>query len=200
MDLKLVFIVVCCLYINADASKSRDHAMDLKLYMLFVYVVVWCTGSPNDQCEYDCQCMRYEVHCANGKDHYTKYEAQQFCESRGGTLANLKTEEVDENVRQFIIDQDLDNQTCVNDWGFWIALNDVEEEGTFVWGDGEVIDDNSYTNWANGQPDNNTDKDPINGQDCVQLWFRFNNNLQWDDDYCLERANGMVCEIPVGDS
>ena len=38
------------------------------------------------------------------------------------------------------------------DRSLWIGLNDVQQEGTFVWASGQPV---TYTNWAPGQPDNN---------------------------------------------
>ena len=35
---------------------------------------------------------------------------------------------------------------------FWIGVNDIDEEGTFVSTDGRFI---TYTNWQSGQPNNN---------------------------------------------
>ncbi|MBA4175275.1 MAG: hypothetical protein C0505_01725 [Leptothrix sp. (in: Bacteria)] len=34
---------------------------------------------------------------------------------------------------------------------FWIGLNDVASEGTFVWSSGEAV---TYTNWSGGEPNN----------------------------------------------
>ncbi|XP_078000060.1 echinoidin-like [Glandiceps talaboti] len=129
---------------------------------------------------------------------YNKDEAQQFCEGLDppGILANLKTKEIDEAVRHFIMEQEMNNQDCVHHYGFWIGLGDAEEEGNYVWSDGDPMCEGSYTNWAPGEPDNNDKHDP-DGQDCVQLWFRSGNKLLWDDEYCDYRAKGLVCEVSI---
>ncbi|XP_078000061.1 C-type lectin mosGCTL-1-like [Glandiceps talaboti] len=180
MDLKLVFIVVCCLYVNVDSS-------------------IWESKSCSDLDECGpsfCMCKRYEVHCAQGKEMYSKDEAQKFCEGLDppGTLANLKTKEIDDAVRNFIMEQEMDNQDCVKYYGFWIGLGDAEVEGNYVWSDGDPMCEDCYTNWATGEPNNNDKHDP-NGQDCVQLWFRYGYKLLWDDEYCDYRAKGLVCEV-----
>ena len=36
----------------------------------------------------------------------------------------------------------------------WFGLNDISNEGTFVWADNAALDP-AFTNWANNQPDNN---------------------------------------------
>ncbi|XP_070539399.1 perlucin-like protein [Ptychodera flava] len=148
-----------------------------------------------------CKCTRYEVHCEmpadanqNGKTYY-EY-AQWVCYKRGGCLANLYTEEIDTCVRNFISDNKLDQPPCINrpQWGFFIGLTDSAEEGKWVWKNGIEICGGTYSNWAPGEPNNNTKKDP-NGQDCAQLWYRFGHNGKWDDEYCNCRPKGFICEI-----
>ncbi|XP_070537159.1 perlucin-like protein isoform X2 [Ptychodera flava] len=140
-----------------------------------------------------CMCTRYEVFCDSAHGE-TAAAAQAFCEERGGTLANMKTKEIDDAVRTFIKNEKLDNQGCAENYGFWIGLNDRKVEGQHEWSDGTPLCP-SYTNWAPDQPNNNDKKDP-DGQDCGQLWFRGNNDLRWDDEYCDYRPKGIVCEIP----
>jgi len=56
----------------------------------------------------------------------------------------------------------------------WFGLNDVSNEGTFVWADDAALDP-AFTNWANNQPDNNG-----NGQHCVALRA----DGLWNDAVC----------------
>ena len=51
----------------------------------------------------------------------------------------------------------------------WIGLNDVANEGTFVWVSGDPV---TYTHWAGGQPDNSGNQD----------YVRLNNNSYWYDE------------------
>ncbi|MFM2309596.1 MAG: hypothetical protein RLY87_1718 [Chloroflexota bacterium] len=46
---------------------------------------------------------------------------------------------------------------------FWIGLNDIATEGTFIWNSGspEAGNTPSYTNWCSGQPDNVGDEDYV---------------------------------------
>ncbi len=50
----------------------------------------------------------------------------------------------------------------------WIGLTDEAVEGTFVWMNGEPV---NYTNWQQNpfQPDNNLGRDPVNGEDYVEM-------------------------------
>ncbi|XP_070557287.1 collectin-10-like [Ptychodera flava] len=126
---------------------------------------------------------------------YYQY-AQAQCAAHNGTLANLDTEEIDTMVRTFISNQELDGPPCINkpSYGFFIGLTDADEEGKFVWGNGNVICPGDFENWAPGEPNNNTKHDP-NGQDYVQLWYRFGHDGLWDDEYCNHRIKGYICEF-----
>ncbi|XP_070557330.1 lectin BRA-3-like [Ptychodera flava] len=128
--------------------------------------------------------------------YYTYAEDQ--CAQRGGYLANLDNAYIDSLVKDFISAEDLDGPPCINkpSFGFFIGLNDTVTENTFVWTNGNVICDGDFTNWAPGEPNNNMNKDP-DGQDCVQLWYRFGHDGLWDDEYCNFRTKGYICEIPT---
>ncbi|XP_077986252.1 perlucin-like protein [Glandiceps talaboti] len=148
--------------------------------------------------------MKYEIFCEQPKPDAGKtlrQAADDICAEYGGSLANLKTNASNTAVVNLIIDKHLYNTSCIAKSGFWIGLNDIAEEGVYVWGDGEPLGDcdNPYTNWAKGEPDNNTKKDP-KGQDCAQLWFKPNRHGgivgEWDDEYCNHRKKGIICEIP----
>ena len=66
----------------------------------------------------------------------------------------------------------------------WIGLNDVDNEGAFVWADGNPM---TWSNWDVGQP--NIDR--IH-QDCVVLKSPRVDAL-WHDTAC-ENNNSYVCE------
>ncbi|MEZ4756759.1 MAG: HYR domain-containing protein [Flavobacteriales bacterium] len=55
----------------------------------------------------------------------------------------------------------------------YTGLNDIANEGQFVWANGEPV---VFTSWASGQPDNGV----ILGQDWVTI--NFNGTGQWDDE------------------
>ncbi|XP_070532391.1 perlucin-like protein [Ptychodera flava] len=130
-----------------------------------------------------------------GMTYYGYAEAK--CRERGGSLANLVDAQIDSMVRAFIAGNGLDGPPCINKptWGFFIGLTDADSEGTYVWNNGIEICGNGFTNWAPGEPNNNTNKDK-DGQDCVQLWYRRGYDGLWDDEYCNFRPKGFICEIP----
>lgn len=57
----------------------------------------------------------------------------------------------------------------------WIGLNDVVEEGTFVWASGEPV---TYTNWCPGQPD---DWQGVGGEDYGFMNSAYCGGTGWDD-------------------
>lgn len=60
----------------------------------------------------------------------------------------------------------------------WIGLNDTDQEGTFVWTSGEAV---TYTNWADGEPNNSIDHDP-GGEHYVHIWRPGSaRDRQWND-------------------
>ena len=67
--------------------------------------------------------------------------------------------------------------------GYWIGLNDDEDEDTFVWVDSEKLV--TWENWEDGQPNNGV----IFNQDCVVM-----DEGQWNDDDCDEDRKA-VCEF-----
>ena len=70
----------------------------------------------------------------------------------------------------------------VLDGQYWIGLNDMAVEGTFVWMDGSAP---SYTDWKSGEPSNW----PL--EHCVRLWKR-----DWMDVDCHRRYS-YICEFDI---
>uniref|UniRef100_A0A8B9NY81 MRC1 protein n=1 Tax=Apteryx owenii TaxID=8824 RepID=A0A8B9NY81_APTOW len=68
-------------------------------------------------------------------------EAKQVCEVNKGYLATVK----DRYEQAFLTSVIGFNPAKY----FWIALSDVEEQGTFKWADGEAV---TFTNWNSGMP------------------------------------------------
>lgn len=64
---------------------------------------------------------------------------------------------------------------------YWIGLDDIATEGTFVWADGAQ---RAYTNWNQGEPNN------AGNEDCAQLRA---DTGRWNDLPC-DRRLGVICE------
>ncbi|MCU0707694.1 MAG: S8 family serine peptidase [Pirellula sp.] len=70
-------------------------------------------------------------------------------------------------------------------WTYWIGLNDIGEEGNFVWASGEPVE---FTNWAPFEPN-----DGGIGEDGVQINFDpFNNNGAWNDLWDTYNFYGII--------
>ncbi|XP_070567129.1 echinoidin-like [Ptychodera flava] len=182
MDLKILIILGCMAY--------SSYAYDMH-------------SSFTEHIDGDCMCMVYEFYCQQpDDDHHYNMNARQFCRQRSiqeggpkGRLAVLRTQDIDDKVRQHIQDNEIDGPDCITKYGFWIGLSDRVTEGEYVWSDGGSDCPTDYRNYADGEPNNNTKKTGA-GQDCTQLWFRFGHNGKWDDEYCDYRPKGIVCEVP----
>ena len=71
-----------------------------------------------------------------------------------------------------------------------IGFNDLASEGTWVWTSGEPV---TYTDWAEGQPDNCTDCGNAAGQNiAVMNWPAPGGLLGWDDQ---DGGNGALIEV-----
>merc|ERR1719481_1919027 len=70
------------------------------------------------------------------------FEARQFCQDHHGFLAEIKSDEEQQNVNQILQDGR----------DYWIGLEDFTEEGKFIWDHSK--EDMEYSNWAANQPDN----------------------------------------------
>ncbi|XP_072181990.1 alpha-N-acetylgalactosamine-specific lectin-like [Diadema setosum] len=72
----------------------------------------------------------------------------------------------------------------------WIGINDIAEEGEFVWSDGSNA---SYQNWRPNQPDN------YRGQeDCVQIGLAHVSRNEWNDIDCnSDTIRHFICKGPA---
>ena len=103
-------------------------------------------------------------------------QAQAAAVARGGNLVSIN-DAAEEDFLQAEFGTARD---------FWIGINDVENEGTFVWANGDPV---TYTNWAPFEPND------FGGQDYGVLNYGPTN--QWDDDGAASIRRGII-EIPGG--
>ncbi|XP_078585261.1 aggrecan core protein-like [Branchiostoma floridae x Branchiostoma japonicum] len=106
----------------------------------------------------------------------TYEEARQTCARDGGLLAMPK----DDAINTFI--HDLSGGAIR-----WIGLNDINNEGQFVFEDGQTLEEASYSNWKRGEPNDLGRR----GEDCAQI---YTSEHAWNDAPC-DRTWGFICQI-----
>ena len=95
---------------------------------------------------------------------------KKACEKKGLRMPCITSQAVDEALERAI--------KLERDYSGWIAYNDKEEEGKFVWEDGCT---SSYTNWDAGPPQEPNDDPNYRGEDCTIKW---NDGTVWNDVPC----------------
>jgi hypothetical protein len=105
-------------------------------------------------------------------------EARSFCAGLGYWLVTIEEEEENAfvSLEAFVISPGR---------AWWIGLNDIAEEGTFVWDQTGLPP--AYTNWGSSQPD-----DYDSNEDCCELNYLTDPAL-WNDNECTN-ARHFVCE------
>ncbi|XP_031150885.1 galactose-specific lectin nattectin-like isoform X2 [Sander lucioperca] len=102
-------------------------------------------------------------------------DAENFCNSDGGNLASVHSEEEHVFLRTFINQVTGANQTS------WIGGFDSVKEGVWMWSDGSTFD---YKSWAWGQPDNKG-----GDENCLQMNYK---GMNWNDGRC-DKMSPFLC-------
>ena len=68
---------------------------------------------------------------------------------------------------------------------FWIGLNDLGQEGNYVWQDGTAA---TYFNWRSGEPN-----DADGSSDCVLVAYA-SQGRSWDDAGCYSTNINAFCQ------
>ena len=97
-------------------------------------------------------------------------DAQNDCIRRGGSLTSILDQEENELLTSHV------------DGEYWIGLNDIKEENTWIWEDGQPFE---FSNWDNGEPN-----DYGSGEDCVTLNDK---NGEWNDLDC-DAERPYICK------
>ncbi|XP_065683392.1 uncharacterized protein LOC100215503 isoform X1 [Hydra vulgaris] len=103
-------------------------------------------------------------------------EARERCSIYGGNLATIPSDDIQKQLRSMV----RNSYTSV-----WIGLNDQAEEHSFKWSNGEIIFPSSYTNWAQGEPN-----DVEGTENCVEI---STSSGQWNDNQCSSQQS-FLCE------
>ncbi|KAL8622279.1 hypothetical protein ACOMHN_043802 [Nucella lapillus] len=109
---------------------------------------------------------------------YSWFDAKAACDVVGGGLVEIQSPEENTFLAQ-LISSSRATQT-------WIGLEDIQEEGKFVWVSSGQEPDISH--WADHEPD-----DRHGGEDCAAM--RSSGN--WFDDACEDTHRHFICEMPT---
>ncbi len=120
-------------------------------------------------------------------------EAKAYCESRGGHLVTITSQEENDYVSSLIKNGEKTY--------YWIGYTEENYEGTWEWINPEWESLN-YTNWAEGQPSNSHDGtenyagilrvDTDYGS--AEKWNDYTNEGKWGDSFTYRELSGFVCE------
>ena len=125
--------------------------------------------------------------CYYVKDTVTKKQsdARQHCQSLGGDLAIIKSE----NQNNFIFNL-IQSQNTFTKWGAWIGM-ERKSDGKFYWIDNTPVE-GSYSIWAGGEPNN-----AGGSENCVQMYGNDRLGKTWNDFSCevgVNNAPVIVCQ------
>ncbi len=129
------------------------------------------------------------VNDANGSTYYllnpSNWDfAQAAAQNMGGNLATVRSMDENEFLRANVLGFDGADRRG------WIGLNDVAEEGNFVWVSGEPV---VFTNWDPGEPNNNPAP-----ENYVEM---FGSNGRWNDaQQTAATTRWGIVEVTTGGS
>lgn len=108
-------------------------------------------------------------------------DAKAYCESLGGHLATITSQEENDFLYRFIIDSGYTSA--------YFGLTDEAEEGTWEWVTGETVD---YTNWHRGEPNSEN-----SGEDFAMFYWKYSDGTWNDGDFANKTVSGgrtFICE------
>lgn len=108
-------------------------------------------------------------------------EAKAYCESLGGYLATITSQEENDAVFEYMTDQGYDSA--------YFGYTDEETEGTWKWVNGEKSD---YTNWNPGEPNAENSK-----EDYAMFYYKYPEGTWNDGDFggsTVGNDRAFICE------
>ena len=163
----------------------RKRIVGFLLAMVLLLYAVPYTGTaeaasliPNDAVEYNGHWYKvYDL------DNVTNWDAaKSFCESKGGYLASITSQEENDFVYGY-----LHNTLGLSNAYF--GLTDKDNEGTWVWSNGETV---NYTNWHSGEPNYES-----SNEDFAMFYWKFTDGTWNDGDFFRNTNSGgkaFICE------
>ncbi|KAJ8045581.1 Low affinity immunoglobulin epsilon Fc receptor [Holothuria leucospilota] len=151
---------------------------------IFLLCIVSLTGLVSGSCLCPRPWIHYERHCYwfVGKPN-TFFPAEAFCNEKSDEFGESHLVSIhDDEERLFVA------ENCLRLWetaAIWIGLNDIEEEGNFVWTDGSPV---NFTNFNKNEPNN------VNGvEHCIHLVESTKYGI-WNDGPCTTNLYFFVCK------
>ncbi|XP_046546354.1 C-type lectin lectoxin-Lio3-like [Haliotis rubra] len=115
----------------------------------------------------------YKVHM----EKQTYDQAKVTCQTEGATLLKVKDADISFHMFEF-----LRASSDVRETHFMIGADDLDVQGQYKWGDGDVA---TWTNWASTEPSSPTER-------CLAIaWFFY---FKWNDIPCTELMS-FICQI-----
>lgn len=113
-------------------------------------------------------------------------ELVAYCESLGGHLAVITSQEENDILYAYMLEQGCQSA--------YIGLTDSAEEGTWVWVTGETSD---YRNWHSGEPNGEN-----SNEDYAMFYYKYSDGTWNDGDFGGSTVNGgttFLCEWDAAD-
>lgn len=111
--------------------------------------------------------------------------AKDFCEKSGGHLVTINDAEENSVITE--------HAKQANTKKYWIGLNDIENEGVFVWTDG---DNSQYRNFNTGQPDNSEHLEHYVEITATGGYWEYGS---WNDNKIYTTYTGFILEVEKED-
>ncbi len=107
-------------------------------------------------------------------------EAKAYCESLGGHLATISSQEENDYIYYLLTDAGYSSA--------YFGLTDSEEEGAWEWVNGEPV---TYTNWHSSEPSNDN-----SNEDYAMFYWKYNDGTWNDGDFSGSTVGDKVfiCE------
>ena len=110
-------------------------------------------------------------------------DAKARADALGGYLLTINSEAENTWVKDNLGDYKWDS--------YWLGLNDINEEGTFVWDNGS---ESTYSNWWQGEPNNAGDEDVVAFNAYEGKW---NDLPSQDGRFFIIEFSGTVSSLPT---
>ncbi len=104
-------------------------------------------------------------------------EAVEYCESLGGYIAVISSEEENEILFEYA------NESGLRSGGVYFGYTDNITEGEWIWASEEA---SSYTNWASNEPNSEN-----NSEDYAEFYYKYTDGNWNDGDFASKR---FICE------